>query len=619
MTDTSGIYVKVLMDYEDETLKKSYRAGDEIFITGLDQRIYYPRKEHAIISYGDRVMNYAVAIPKGEGRYVLDRNFGDIDMVVGPKMFLPNPIDSVIVRRRLTKRQCDLWFPGSQKALEANGYRASDADDNICENVNMMSMKKSFSGGDTFSRGTTYTEPRTIELDNKYRGVVTIDVWTGYAVNIVGKDGNRRIVVGPTSTMLAYDETLESLKVSTGKPKTTDKLVEFVYLKTLNNKISDIVHIQTSDFVDMFIKVSYCVDFVPEYKDRWFNVENYVKYLTDRIRSILRGVAKKFTAEEFYQRTTEIIRGVILGEGTLRFAEEETATEDNALEVLDVVADDAEDVEEGTTNTESVEVELDPHADDLDDLMDLMMEGMEEQTGMLFEENGMVIHDVEILSVIIAETSIGARFRQYQDFVLQKGLELSKEKRDKDYTMEKIALDTEKDTATHGYAVLRGKRRSEYELLEKRNVALVDDFDLEREQKVLEARERCLKLEEAIATSELERASKEEENRLKVLSCETELATDKLESYGDMICDILSGLSPEFAAAMNNRANAEMMKSIMESMSPYAISDGESVVDTVTKLTRGSVLEQSLGQILKMFKEEPKETPEIVEEHKEDM
>ena len=80
----------------------------------------------------------------------------------------------------------------------------------------------------------TYTKPRTITIDNKYEGAVAITVWTGYAVNVVSKNGTRKVVTGPTTYLMEYDETLEAISLSSGKPKTTDKLINDVYLRVDN-------------------------------------------------------------------------------------------------------------------------------------------------------------------------------------------------------------------------------------------------------------------------------------------------------------------------------------------------------------------------------------------------
>src|SRR5438093_8929365 len=61
-------------------------------------------------------------------------------------------------------------------------------------------------GTGTTQRKTSNTPPRTITLDTKYDGVVSVDVWTGYAALLVRKNGTRRVVVGPQTVLLEYDE-----------------------------------------------------------------------------------------------------------------------------------------------------------------------------------------------------------------------------------------------------------------------------------------------------------------------------------------------------------------------------------------------------------------------------
>jgi len=115
---SAGCTLKSFAPYEENG--KSYKVGDELFITGKDQMIYFPRPEHAIVRYGDREINYAVAIPAGEARYVLNRMTGEIALQRGACMFLPDPRKEVIVRRVLEPRLVELWFPGNQEALEYN-------------------------------------------------------------------------------------------------------------------------------------------------------------------------------------------------------------------------------------------------------------------------------------------------------------------------------------------------------------------------------------------------------------------------------------------------------------------------------------------------------------------
>jgi major vault protein len=135
-----------------------------------------------------------------------------------------------------------------------------------------------FEANANISRGVSYTKPRTITLDTKYEGVVNINVWTGYAVNVVSKTGERETVIGPASRILNYDETLETIKLSTGTPKTLNNTVDTVYLRLENNKIADSFIVQTKDFVNVRISLNSLVSFLPEHKDKWFSIENYVHY-----------------------------------------------------------------------------------------------------------------------------------------------------------------------------------------------------------------------------------------------------------------------------------------------------------------------------------------------------
>jgi len=109
----SGLYIKAIKDYvsngpDHDGLEEgdNVRAGTELFVTGKTTPVYFPCEEHAIIQYGaNKKINYAVAIPAGTGRYVLDRNTGDITTLKGPDMFLPDPRTQVMVRRILSQNR----------------------------------------------------------------------------------------------------------------------------------------------------------------------------------------------------------------------------------------------------------------------------------------------------------------------------------------------------------------------------------------------------------------------------------------------------------------------------------------------------------------------------------
>ena len=62
-----------------------------------------------------------------------------------------------------------------------------------------------------------------------------------------------------------------------------------------------------------------------------------------------------------------------------------------------------------------------------------------------------------------------------------------------------------------------------------------------------------------------------------------------------MIKSVMSSISPDLVAAMTSSANAEIMDSLAEHMSPYAIARGESVADVTTTLLRGTPMEEFLS------------------------
>src|SRR5271155_3639881 len=352
LNDQMGLYIKVIADYEvaegvdipegtpegGEFVfnRATYRvegdkvfaiAGEELFITGKQQRIYYPRAEHGLITYKDpkqggfdREKYYGIAIPKGEGRYLLVKDLGDVKTETGPQIFLPDPRNQEAINYNDNLRE--LLGESDDNYVADALVRSASIGTERGFNRNLKSSKtlgasasmalESFEG-DKLNRGTQFTPPPSITLNTKYDGVPTISPYVGYAVQVVDRGGKRTVVVGPETILLAYDETLAILELSTGKPKTTDSLLRTVYLRVDNNIVSDIVRAETKDLVNVDIKLSYRVNFLREHKDKWFSVENYVKFLCDHMRSRLKGAVKKLGVKEFIENSTAFVRDTILG------------------------------------------------------------------------------------------------------------------------------------------------------------------------------------------------------------------------------------------------------------------------------------------------------------------
>lgn len=563
LSKISGIYVKVIAEYADDD-GTVHPVGEELFITGDNQMIYYPRPEHAIINYDEKILHHAIAIPDGEGIYVMNRMNGEIKTVRGPAMYLPDPRVEVVVKRKLSQRECNLWYPGNQTALAYNAgltekslekaiaksvkaatanldsstataYSVTNSVNNINREFQTLAYLESNAG---ISRGTSYTKPRTITLDNKYDGVVSLDVWTGYAVNVVSKNGTRKVVRGPQTILLDYDQTLEELQLSTGKPKTTDKVEHTVFLRYENNKVSDIISVETKDFVECSVKVSYCVDFDPAYMDSWFSVDNYVKYLCDRIRSLLKREVKKHTIEDFYQNYSDIVRNIAI------------------------------DYSENTTSEKA----------------------SNKHEGRFFRENGMFVKDCEVLSLTV-ESEIAEILESHQRDMVEKSLELSDaEARVK---VAEALFDAEKkENELASTKLINRMNLQGEEARRKLEIQAEVNRKQEAEKQAAKQAEKDMQvLIDAIHEAEMARKQKETDANIAEKQALADIEKAKQEAYAKTVADVMKSIQPDLVAAIQAQSESKVFNSIATGIAPYAIGNGESAAEFVDRLLHGTTLE----------------------------
>ena len=559
LSPISGIYVKVIAEYEDDDEAKTvHPIGEEMFITGKDTMIYYPRPEHAIINYDGKLTHHAIAIPEGEGRYILNRLTGEIKTVKGPAMYLPDPRTEVVVKRKLTRSQCDLWYPGNQTVLEYNDCLTEKYVEKItataacidsltayCTASSSTSTLANLEAKANISRGTSYTKPRTVTLDTKLDGVVSIDVWTGYAVNVISKSGERKVVCGPQTVLLDYDQDLERLEFSTGKPKTTDRLVKTVYLRHENNKISDVINLETKDFVRASVKVSYCVDFDKEHMDKWFAVDNYVKYLCDRVRSLLKRAAKNYTIYEFYQNYSDIVRNVALG--------------------------------------------INPEAETTSD--------SKHANHRFFPENGMFINDVEVLGIDV-QRDVENLILEKQTDMIRQVLELADAQREAEIA-EALSVAEQAKQELRTKELVNKMELQKKEAETKLEIQAEINRRQEAEDKAKKQAEVDMqKMLDVISDAGRMREKAKHDDAMERLAAENRAAEEhqraladieaaKQRAYADTVKEMMEAITPDLVAALEVGGRCDLMAAMTEHMSPYALANGESVVDTTQKLLNG--------------------------------
>src|SRR5262249_13656808 len=161
-----------------------------------------------LVRYDGRDKHYTVAIPASEARYVIDRKNGEIRMVRGPAMLLPNPVHEVIVRRGLSDPECATPYPGHEEALayhrslrqvatvapatragvvaEGDYERSRGKQGQRAAAAQAVAMEAT-TAGDVLDRASQFTQPRTLVFHTKYEGVPCINVYVGYAVMVVDK------------------------------------------------------------------------------------------------------------------------------------------------------------------------------------------------------------------------------------------------------------------------------------------------------------------------------------------------------------------------------------------------------------------------------------------------
>lgn len=594
LNDQMGLYIKVIADYSEpirpqsdmEAVSSEYDivtvdgeswvaerhvTGEELFITGKEQRIYYPRPEHALIGYDDPKSNfkreryYGITIPKGEGRYVLDKTAGDIKMVRGPQIFLPDPRNQVIVRRVLSTKAVDLWYPGNTEALAFNeGLRAltdesatflsestvQSAMADLSRGMNRLtSSNVSYGGtdvvagsGQRMSRSKTFTPPPMLTLNNKYDGVPSIDVWTGYAVQVVDRSGARRVIAGPTTILLEYDETLEMLTLSTGKPKNTDAVKHDVYLRVDHNLVSDIVSVETKDLVMVEVRLSYRVNFLQEHKDKWFAVENYVKYLCDHMRSLLKAGVKRVGISELIDNSVAIIRDAVLGTRSEYTGPQTGEAGDTA--------------------------------------------GGKVQRHRFFPENGMDVYDVELLGVTIKDNKVAGLLTQAQTKAVEAAITLSGDEANLVATKRRTAINIEMaemaaQQAQHTYRTQADTEAVQAELAMK---SLESELMEERRRQEGEtAREVHFN---AMAEHQMSR-------RKAIDEADTAMETARTAAFKER----MNAITPNLIQALQTMGEVEFSTRLSEAIAPLALAEQSGLGQTLERVFKGTPIAKVLENI----------------------
>ncbi len=559
LNEIQGLHIKVIAPYEEAG--RTFKEGDEIFITGKETAIYFPREEHSLVRYDGRDKHFAVAVPAGEARYVMNRKAGDIRMIRGPAMLLPNPVEEVIVRRILSDKECSTWYPGNDEALaynrslrqlavvtpttrsgvvsEGDVERSRKRDAKGHHQAGPVTMEASFVSrdstammGDVVERGSNFTQPRTLVFNTKFEGVPNLCIWVGYAMMVVDKKGSRRVEQGPKSILLEYDEALEIIHLSKGLPKSSQQRIQTVFLRVLNNKVSDICEVETVDHVRVKLTYSLRVSFDGD-PNRWFEVENYVQYLCDHIRSVLKGTTKRTTIEAFYASAVDIVRDTILGKA----------------------------------------------------------QDKGERPGMRFAENGMHVTDVELLDVAIGDERIATLLNQAQHEVVQSNIGLLRAGRNLEVVKKQEDLQRQEAEAK----AITTKRKAELEMDDigaKLQVELTRIGAEIKQQELAEgaAKARNLALD-VDHQAKLYRARLTEGQRQEMETKDQTLRLEGLRVEAETMVERFEAAQGGFSEALLALSNQETLVKVAQAMSVQSFIGGKTLTDVIDKIFANTPLQ----------------------------
>jgi hypothetical protein len=203
----------------------------------------------------------------------------------------------------------------------------------------------------------------------------------------------------------------------------------------------------------------------------------------------------------------------------------------------------------------------------------------------------MFVHDVEVLSVHIEE-EVDDIINEHQMKIIEKTLELSNANKE---------LEVSKKLAEVNNAMADLKYNTEFQKLTLENKLAKEKLEKGEEiARIKEAsataaktaEEKLQPIMDSIQKSELARKKEITDAELSAKKDKDNLNMIKQKAYTDAIKKVMESFSPELIASMTSSANAELLQTVTQAMSPYAIANGESIAEVTNKLLRGTSLEK---------------------------
>jgi major vault protein len=514
--------------------KDQYYPGDEVLLTGVST-FFFPFNEIEVLSpetgeavVGNdhsRVFIEAIGIDQKSGIYVRDLSSGEVKLIRGQQSYLVDPRKQVQITRTVAPDDWNLWIAANE----------------------------------THKRVVTaVTTPwaLSIGVPNNFAALVT-------------SANARRVVEGPCVELLGYEEAVSAISLSTGTPKSTDSPLRTCFLRTVGNRVSDEIHVETSDFVKIAVTVSYSVTFLREHKDSWFNHENYIQVMVDHLRSIVRGRCRTRSLSSLWPELPSVVRDTILGE-----------RKDGAG-----------------------------------------------RPGRTFAENGCIVTEVEVLASEIEDEDVAELMLRVQT----ESVTLTIGDRQAQESLVSARLRAQIDTETQRLAEEANTRAAKLEELSRR-LAHDASLASAREAELL-ARERQLladQREAAALTSALERQTAAKAAELKIVEEEARIRAQAVRTEEGAKLDGMARVRELEIAVINAQSAAQvaesnavqrgliealaslgdkiMLADVAQNMNLVSLFKGKDIVTVLNDVLGGTKLAPTLRGLAEKFGERPKKT-----------
>jgi hypothetical protein len=485
--------------------KDTYNPGDEILLRDVNA-FFFPFNEIEVLSpvtgqavVGNdhsRVFIEAIGIDQKSGIYVRDLLTGEAKLIRGLRSYLVNPAKEVHIERWVSAGDWNHWI-----FAQRPHKHVSDA------------------------QGTPWA--------------LSIRIPNNMAVMATSASG-QRVIEGPCVELLEYEEKLAYLELSTGTPKHDKKPLKTCFLRTMGNRVSDVIRVQTSDFVDIDVKVTYQIQFQKEFKDRWFNHPNYIQTLVEHLRSLVRNACRGVSLGDLWVQIPDLVRNTILG---------------------------ARD-EQGN------------------------------RPGRLFEDNGMLVTEVEVLNSNLLDPTLAKQFTDVQRLMvsLQIGDKEAQANLQSTRLRDKVKADhnditeiaKKRDYALNG--LIRDlSHAAETDVISKASVRELqtiqkDAVSSEAEQLAQLSRQREAELHKQKALVDAAQAKAEadrllNEQQLAYSAAAAEVDKDLINARAQAVVAENQSVQPGLIEALRGHGDKVLLKAAAENMNPISLIQGKSVAE----------------------------------------